>query len=113
MAQEKKELNIQIGARIKKARERAGMTQEHMAELIDVSVQYVSDLERGKTGASVSTIIKICRTLQTSSDELLLGRGTHNQAERLENYLSGMNEQQLSIAEEGLRLLLRAFSTDK
>ena len=70
---EKKPLNVQIGARIKQAREQAHVTQERLAEQIEVSVQYISDLERGKVGASVSTVIKICQTLQVSCDYLLLG----------------------------------------
>ena len=44
---EKKEINIEIGLQIKCAREQAKMTQEQLAELIDVSPQYISDLERG------------------------------------------------------------------
>ena len=50
---QKKEINIQIGERIKEARQKAEYTQEKLAEAINVSVQYVSDLERGKVGASV------------------------------------------------------------
>ena len=44
---EKKEINVQIGEQIKLARENAKLTQEQFAERIDVSPQYVSDLERG------------------------------------------------------------------
>lgn len=61
MSTEKKPLNVQIGARIKQAREQAHVTQERLAEQIEVSVQYISDLERGKVGASVSTVIKSAR----------------------------------------------------
>ena len=39
----KKELNIQIGSRVKTARETMRYTQENLAERIDVSVQYISD----------------------------------------------------------------------
>ena len=56
----KKELNIQIGSRVKTARETMRYTQENLAERIDVSVQYISDLERGVVGASLPTIIKLC-----------------------------------------------------
>ena len=68
-----KELFIEIGARIKTARERAGMTQEKMAEAIGVSTQFVSDMERGVSGPSVYTVVCICRTLCASSDFILLG----------------------------------------
>lgn len=70
----KKELNIQIGSRVKTARETMRYTQENLAERIDVSVQYISDLERGVVGASLPTIIKLCQVLHTSSDFLLMGK---------------------------------------
>jgi transcriptional regulator with XRE-family HTH domain len=74
MAKPRKELNVQIGSRIRNAREDAKLTQEKMAESVDVSVQYVSDLERGIVGASVPTIIRICRCLNVSCDYILLGQ---------------------------------------
>ena len=49
---EKKEINIQIGEQVKKAREQASLTQEQLAEQIEVSPQYVSDLARGVVGIS-------------------------------------------------------------
>lgn len=70
---EKKEINIQIGEQIKLARENAKLTQEQFAERIDVSPQYVSDLERGVVGASVSTLKRICVMLGISADQILFG----------------------------------------
>lgn len=70
---EKKEINVQIGERIKLARENAKLTQEQFAERIDVSPQYVSDLERGVVGASVSTLKRICVMLGISADQILFG----------------------------------------
>jgi transcriptional regulator with XRE-family HTH domain len=74
MAKPRKELNVQIGERIRTAREDANLTQEKMAEIVDVSVQYVSDLERGIVGASVPTMIRICRCLNVSCDYILMGQ---------------------------------------
>jgi transcriptional regulator with XRE-family HTH domain len=74
MAKPKKELNVQIGERIRGAREDARLTQEKMAEIVDVSVQYISDLERGIVGASVPTMIRICRCLNVSCDYILMGQ---------------------------------------
>lgn len=69
-----KELNKQIGERCRKAREIAGYTQEQLAEQVGVSTQFLSDAERGVTGMSVTTIIKICGILNISTDYLLLGQ---------------------------------------
>lgn len=69
----KKELNVQIGERIKAARENVSVTQETLAERTDVSPQYISDLERGVVGVSVPTLRRICMVLGVSSDQLLFG----------------------------------------
>lgn len=68
---EKKEINIQIGEQVRAAREQACITQEQLAERIEVSPQYVSDLERGVVGVSLSTLKKICVSLCVSSDQIL------------------------------------------
>lgn len=46
----KNPLNVQIGLRIKECRLNWPMTQEHVSEQPDVTMQYVSSLERGVTG---------------------------------------------------------------
>ncbi len=45
-----------IGQRIKAARKAKGLTQEQLSECIDVSVGYVSQLERGVTKISLDTL---------------------------------------------------------
>ena len=72
------ELFKQIGPRIKASRKASGYTQEKLSELIGVSVQYVSDLERGVVGTSIPTLIRICNVLHVTSDYLLLGRTAHS-----------------------------------
>lgn len=71
---EKKAINIEIGEQVKAAREQAGITQEQLAERIDVSTQYVSDLERGVVGISVPTLKNLCVALGISSDRILFGQ---------------------------------------
>ena len=45
-----------FGNNLKKYRLKRKMTQEQLAELIDVSVQYISRLETGKHSPSLSTV---------------------------------------------------------
>lgn len=59
--------------RIRKAREDAGYTRETFAELLDVSVSYMAEVERGRTGFSVKMLIKICKVLGLSADYVLFG----------------------------------------
>lgn len=60
-------------ARIRKAREDAGYTREQFAELLNVSVSYLAELERGKTGMAVKTLVAICKVLGLSADYVLFG----------------------------------------
>ena len=60
--------------RIRSARESAGYTREKFAELLDVSTSYMAEVERGRTGVSVKTLVKICNVLGLSADYILFGK---------------------------------------
>lgn len=62
-----------IGANIRSARKRADLTQEELSESVGVTPQYLSDLERGLVGTSISTLVKICSKLNVSADFVLFG----------------------------------------
>ena len=53
LMREKKEINIQIGKQVKLAREKSRLTQEQLAEQLECTPQYLSDLERGVVGIAV------------------------------------------------------------
>jgi len=75
---EKKDVNIQIGASIKAVREQMGHTQERFAELVNVSAQYISDVERGNVGISLATLRRIREVTSVSSDSILMGKCDFN-----------------------------------
>ena len=58
-------MNDYIGNNIKKARIRAGFTQEKLAEQVNVSLSVISRLETGRTMVSVAKLIKIADALGT------------------------------------------------
>lgn len=60
-----------MGNRIQKARLVKNITQEQLAEKIDTSTQYISDLERGIVGCSIYTLIKLSNVLNISTDFIL------------------------------------------
>ena len=73
MRQFYKPSNVEIGSRIRVARESARMTREAFAERVDISAQFLADIERGRMGASLETIIKICDVLGVTTDTILRG----------------------------------------
>ena len=66
------ELNFKaIGKRIKIARIRANLTQETVAEKIEITPQHVSNIETGNSSVSLTTLVAIANLLGVSIDELL------------------------------------------
>ena len=63
---------IAIGSRIKEARERAHLTQEELAEKVDISPTHMSVIERGVKTPKLDTFVKIVKALNLSADALLL-----------------------------------------
>ncbi len=63
---------ISIGQRIAKVRKKKKMTQEKLAEKIDSSSAYVSNIERAAKQPSLSMLIKIANALEVSLDYLVL-----------------------------------------
>jgi len=61
-----------------------GYTRETFAEKLDVSVSYLAELERGRTGISVKMLIKVCNVLGLSADYVLFGTERAADADRLD-----------------------------
>ena len=97
---EKKEINIQVGEQIKLAREQAKLTQEQLAERVEVSPQYISDLERGVVGVSIATLRRICITLNVSSDQLLFAKKDGAQPILSLEQCSGLTDKQTRLLSE-------------
>lgn len=63
----------QIGARIRSLRKRSGMTQEQLAEAANLSVPYISHMERGFKRPSLETLVRLAVVLHVTADVLLSG----------------------------------------
>jgi len=68
---------VAIGARIKAARERAHLTQEQLAEIVDISSTHMSVIERGVKTPKLDTFVRIANALGVSADALLQDRVDH------------------------------------
>ena len=80
----------QIGMRIKLCRKQKHLTQEKLAERLDVSPHYVYELERGVKTMSLYTLNDLSRCLEVSSDYLLYGKPNTYHNELPEDALSVM-----------------------
>ncbi|MBE6981726.1 MAG: helix-turn-helix domain-containing protein [Ruminococcaceae bacterium] len=107
---EKKEINIQIGEQVRIAREYAQLTQEMLAERIDVSPQYISDLERGVVGIALPTLKKLCTSLGVASDQILFGKLAEERGSVLSNLCNRLTEEQFSILLEIINCYVKAVN---
>lgn len=97
-------------ARIRKAREDLGYTREKFAELLDVSVSYLAELERGRTGISVKMLVKVCKVLGLSADYILFGEERNADLMRLDN-IHRIDEKYLPLLDKMIAELLAISAT--
>ena len=87
-----------IGVRINARRKELGLTQEMLAEQMEVSVQMISNLELGKKAIRPENLVKLCDVLKVSSDYVLRGL-------RTERETTGFMEKYTRLSVENQKLL--------
>ena len=68
-----------VGENVRKARLNKGLTIEQLAELAEISDSFLGVAERGTSGFSIDTIVKIAKALDVSTDSLLLEDAQSNE----------------------------------
>ena len=68
--QNEKSVEQIIGKRIQKIRRAKGYTQQQFAEVIGLSTNYLSDIERGKSSARLDKLVAIINALECSADDV-------------------------------------------
>lgn len=99
--------NNQIGRRIKAARKEKNLTQERLAESINISTNYISEIESKGRIPSFSMLTTICRFLNVSVDDIIFNTDS-DYVKKITRQLSLCNEKQLelinSIVEDIIRI---------
>ncbi len=62
-----------IGERLKRARKEKHLTQEQLAEQIDVSIAFLSRIERGSSQINLKRLSQICEILDVTEGDILNG----------------------------------------
>ena len=63
-------LRKKFGQHLREIRAQRGMTQERFAETLDISVDFLSLIERGRNAPSFETLDKIAKRLRISVADL-------------------------------------------
>ena len=64
---------IEIGKRIRKYRKIRNLSQEQLAEKVNISVTHMSHIETGSTKLSLIVLTNIAEKLKVSCDDILFG----------------------------------------
>ncbi|MBR2036847.1 MAG: helix-turn-helix transcriptional regulator [Lachnospiraceae bacterium] len=84
-----------IGQRIKMAREARNLSQEDLAEMVDLSPSHISVIERGVKTTKLDTFVAIANALEVSADTLLVDVVEHSVlgvTNELYDMISGMKK---------------------
>lgn len=116
---EKKPINVEVGSRIKKYREAAGLTQETFSELIGLGVKHVSSIECGAVGVSLSTLKQASTVLSIPADVLLFGEADEteqqyrtSELQLLFVRLSRLPSNKFNVVKDVIDRLLEAFAME-
>lgn len=60
-----------LGKRIREERTKLNLTQEQLAEKVDISTSYVGQIERGERNISLDTLVNVANILGVTIDFLL------------------------------------------
>lgn len=81
------ELSIIAGKNLGILRKKFHISQEKFAELLEISSPHLSNIERGKCGASLKLIEKILHTFPVTPNELFLDNSKRKKINNLTNIL--------------------------
>lgn len=106
----KKDVNVQIGANIQLAREQAGYTQDELSELIGITPNHLSAIERGISGITLENLQKLCRLLGVSADYIVFGEVKCNEESVIARQLASVDPKYKKQIKKALAALLELSS---
>lgn len=72
----------EMGKRVRSRRESLGLSREKLSEYLDVSPQFIADIEYGNKGISIKRFYLLCQVLDLTADYLLAGNVYSNETDR-------------------------------
>jgi transcriptional regulator with XRE-family HTH domain len=89
-------IKLTLGRNIKEFRAQKGLSQAQLAEITDISVTFISTIERGLKYPTAKVLEKIARSLDVEAWELFKGSATTNESASLVDALSADLRQKIN-----------------
>lgn len=95
-----------MGKRVSTRRKSLSLTQEALAEKMNVSIQMISNLELGKKAIRPENLAKLCGILNISADYLLTGTKVNNSADTLTDKIRLLPDDKIDLVNSIVDLCL-------
>ena len=103
-----------LGKRIAQRRRDLGLKQNELAEMSDMSNNYLSNIETGRSIPSLTTFATLCKCLKTTPDNFLLGTiKTDNIPQQIVDNLKLCDEESLPLINDFIQLLINRNYSEK
>lgn len=100
-----------IGARIKEYRNKKGLSQEALANMVSVDYRHIASIENGRKYPSLELVILIANALTISADDILMDVLDHVSAkDELHSLLAGCSQTEESILIRTVKFVKTIFS---
>lgn len=106
----KKDINIEIGERVRLRRQVLGLSREQLSEMLDISALFLGYIESGAKGMSLTTLRKMCKSLCVSADYLLIGKENKPDLNEIDNLLQNLDERYVGLAIDHIKILIKTIS---
>ena len=81
-----------IGQRIRKYRKAKGLSQEQLAEIVDISTTHMRHIETGNTKLSLQVFVDLAEALQVNVDSLLTDVNMTNKQQTYQEIMDSLDE---------------------
>ena len=105
-----------LGKEIKRRRKAKGWTQEHLAQLVDLTPRSILYIENKGQHTSLNAFYKLVTLLDISVDEFFYPDKHNGEDERrkhIDRMLNGMDEKELTIMESAAEGICKARETEE
>lgn len=102
----------QVGKRVERVRKECSLSRSQFGEMVGVSGQYIGAVERGATGLSVNSIVRICNSTGVTADYILFGVIDPTQDAATTAALHGLSPEQIQIALDIIKKVAQFVNTE-
>ena len=99
---------MSVGSRITKLRKNRGYTREVLAERANISVQFLSDIEKDKKSMTINTLRKLSKALFVITDYIVNGDEEPDESDELKAMLNAMSIENKKFAIKLLEVFIES-----